>query len=530
MNLAAMNTSKSIGAAFSSGALWLILLLALVVRIITYNGIFGSDDLVYLERASQLARNEWLSANYNGALRYGFNLPTAVFIAIFGTSPFVANLWPLLCSLVEIGAVFIFTNAVMNFRAGVFASLLLATTPLHMAVATRIHADPVVSMFITVSFVLLYFGAQQRQRTFLFLAGCTIGGIFWTKELAAVTWFAFLPMLWLFRGQWRNCLYVIAGTVFMMLLHGLLMYVIASDPLHLVKVVTGAVNRNFINGGPVNDGAAYYLRYLFIDVRHIGALAYLALAAVVLVPRMVSISPQMHTGFIFTLIWLARLPLVLSVFPVSLNPLRFPMKQSNYITLFIAPVAVLAGMTVATLSRRFGHLLLFVCVTFGLLLGALQQADYRVFSANSKALALFAAENPHALIVGSVNNSRLGSALTRIDHPGLASADIVEFDDFNRTSNLIREKVRNSVNIFVVLDAQTLTWGATKAPSPTVLSCWQHIRTLTPVGLAWSNELANRVSQLLHSINRSGTVFDNLARPRKAEIYRVNGTDILCQQ
>jgi hypothetical protein len=86
-------------------------LLALVVRLVIYNGAFGSDDLTYFQRAAELARGEWTSANYNGALRYGFNLPVAGFIALFGESLFVANLWPLACSLIEISAVYIFASA-----------------------------------------------------------------------------------------------------------------------------------------------------------------------------------------------------------------------------------------------------------------------------------------------------------------------------------------------------------------------------------------------------------------------------------
>ena len=67
----------------------LILSLALLVRLITFNGAFGSDDLTYFARAAELARGEWTSSSYNGALRYGFNLPAAGFMALFGESLFV---------------------------------------------------------------------------------------------------------------------------------------------------------------------------------------------------------------------------------------------------------------------------------------------------------------------------------------------------------------------------------------------------------------------------------------------------------
>lgn len=509
--------------------LGLILLLALLVRLVTFNGAFGSDDLTYFGRAAELARGAWTSSNYNGSLRYGFNLPAAGFMALFGQSLFAANLWPLTSSLIEIGAVFMFASAVMNRRAGAFAALLLATAPLHIAVATRIHADPVVSMFVTVSFVLLYFGVMRRRPLLLFAAGLAIGGIFWTKELAAVTWFAFLPMLWFFRGNWRNCLYVIAGTVLMMLLHGMLMSVIAGDPLHLVKAVLGAVKRNFVDGGQGEDGAAYYLRYLFIDLRHTGVLGFFAVASMVMVPRWMKQEAQLRTGFVFALMWWVGLLTVLSLFPVSLLPLRLVMKQSNYITLFLAPTALLAGMAIAALPRNVRRLVLALCLALGILLGALQQADYRVFTANSKALAAFAVQHPKALIVGSTNNSGMGSLWARLANPGAPMAAIISFRDLDEQQDSSRLLQREADAIFTVVDQQTMKWFAGKAPVTTALACWRLERRLEPTELGLGNKLAKLASIALQPIRPLSTAFDRLAQPLPADVYRVNGGDALCR-
>lgn len=509
--------------------LTLILLLALVVRLVTYNGAFGSDDLTYFQRAAELARGEWTSADYNGALRYGFNLPAAGFIALFGETPFVANLWPLSCSLIEISAVYMFANAVMNRRAGIFAALLLASTPLHIAVATRIHADPVVSMFVTVGFVLLYFGALRRRPMLLFAAGLSIGGVFWAKELAAVTWFAFLPMLWFFRNQWRNCFYVIAGVVSMMLLHGVLMSAIAGDPLHLVKVVSGAVKRNFVDGKQGEDSAAYYLRYLFIDLRHTGALAFFAVAAVLFLPRLLKQHTDLSTGFAYTLIWWIGLLMILSVFPVSLSPLRFPMKQSNYITLFLAPTALLAGFAISALPRTLGYLALALCLVLGLLLGVLQQADYRVFTANSKALAAFAATHPRAMIVGSTNNSGLGNLWARLENPGSTIAVIDSYRDLREHEVITQQHLSEADAVFAVLDLQTMNWAAGKTPVTSPLPCWQHEQTLEPAGLGFGNELAELTSGALWWVKPLADALNRMARPLPAEVYRVSGHDVLCR-
>ena len=383
----------------------LLLLLALLLRLATFNGALGSDDLVYFGRAVDLARGEWTSANYNGALRYGFNLPAAAFIALFGENLFAANLWPLIASLLEIAAVYVFAESVMNRRAALFSALLLATAPLHIAVASRIHADAVVSMFLTLAFVLLYFGAMRRHAGLLFASGLAIGGVFWTKELALVTWFAILPMVWLFRGSWRLCIWPLSGTLLMVLLHLGLMDFIAGDPLHLVKVVTRAVQKNFVAGGQGEDGAAYYLKFLFFDIRHTGFLGFFAILSIGLVPAWLHREGRSSLGFGVALLWWIGLLAVLSLFPVSLSPLRLTMKQSNYITLFLAPMALLAGMAVAAMPPIAYRLALALSLSIGSLLGVLQQADYRAYTANSKAVAAFSAAHPNSLVIGSANNS-----------------------------------------------------------------------------------------------------------------------------
>lgn len=528
MNQTAVHTMAGNRTQVLARDLVLVLLLALLVRLLVYNGAFGSDDLTYFSRAASLARGEWTSANYNGALRYGFNLPAAGFMALFGQSLFAANLWPLLCSLIEIAAVFVFASAAMSRRAGVFAALLLASAPLHIAVATRVHADPVVAMFVTVAFVLLYFGALQRRPGVLFAAGLSIGGIFWAKELAAVTWFAFLPMLWFFRDHWRNSLLVIAGTVIALSLHCALMMAVAGDPLHLVKVVLGALKRNFIDGAQGEDGAFFYLRYLFVDPRHAGALALFAVASVFLVPRRLKQAGLPLAGFVFALMWCIGLLIVLSVFPVSLSPLRFTMKQSNYITLFLAPVALLAGMGIAVLPRVIGQLALASCVALGLLLGALQQADYRAFTANTKALAEFALQHPGAAIVGSTNNSRLAGSWATLRQPGSTAAVIVSFREVTEGDDAALKHLRDADTIFAVLDRQTMNWVAGKEPMTKPMPCWKHVQTLEPADLGVGNMLAKWASAVLAPVPPVSDALARLAQPERADVYRVNGRDVLC--
>lgn len=510
--------------------LLLVLAAALVVRLLTYSGAFGSDDTTYYERALDVAQGVWSSSDYHGALRYGFNLPAGAMLWLFGPSPFVASLWPLVASLIEVAAVWWIAGAVMGRRAGVYAALLLASAPLQISVATRIHADQVTAMFVTLGFVLLYFGIEQRRRWLLFAAGLSVGGIYWSKELAAVTWVAYLPMLWFFRGRWRDAAVVVAGTLLTMLLHGVLMAAIAGNPMQAVSAVLGGLSRGYMSGAPVHDSPSYYLYYLFVDIRHTDLLAMAACLSVALVPRWMRAQGLPLRGYAYTVMWLLAVLAVLSVLPISLSPLRFPMKQSNYITLFLAPLAVLAAMAMGAMPRWAARLLLAACVALGLLFGALQQADWRGFTANSKALAQVSKEKPNALWVGSTNNQNLGTLIARIEG---RPTPWLSYREAQADPTGTRRRAEAASEVLAVLDPQTLGWYSGPRQVTEPLPCWRAWREVPPGELGFGNRLAGVMSTMAARLGhpaalRAAAGLEKLGMPRPALVYQVQGLDVWC--
>lgn len=536
-----MNTATT--AAFASpvaartrdgaAVLWLdlawLLAFALLLRLAFFNGAFGSDDVVYFWRSVDVARGEWTSANYNGALRYGFNIPAGALMALFGATPFVANLWPLACSLAEVALVYVVAAELWGRRAAICAALLLAAMPLHVAVATRLHADPVVSFFLSLGFALFLFALRRRSRALYFGCGLALGMVFWVKELAAVTLFAFFvfplagravpPLERRWEPPWG---WVVAGAALMLALNLALMRVVTGDALHLFKVVLGAVSRNFIHGGQDEDAAGYYLRYLFLDLRHTWIAALLACGGVAVLWRRRRADGERPSAGWYAVAWLLALLAVLSLFPVSLRPLRLVMKQSNYLTLFLAPIALLAGYFIAVLPRRAAAALLAVGVAGGVLLGALQQADYRVFTANSKAAAAFARAHAPAVVVGSTNNSGLsvyGGMAGRIP----SFADVLAKPALGATAG---------AGLYAVLDPQTIDWkpGGARVAAP--LPCWKPARTLEPLELGLGNALAGAAAagaaRLPGPFVKVSAALQRLARPGMAVVYRVDAPDVWC--
>ena len=220
---------------------------------------------------------------------------------------------------------------------------------------------------------------------------------------------------------------------------------------------------------------------------------------------------------------------MLSVFPVSLSPLKFAMKQSNYISLFLAPLSILSGMAISTLPRKLGNSMLAACIFFGILLGLLQQADYRAFTANSKSVTKFAIDHPEAVIIGSINNSHLGGFWGDVHHPGIEMAKIYDFRALEKDDAEIKKQLLQASEIFVVLDSQTKEWGLKKTTSDQVSSCWNYLETLKPADLGLGNSMARWILFAIKNQLPTENLLSRLASPKPAKVYRVLGTDVFCQ-
>lgn len=512
-----------------------LLVLALAIRLAFFNGPFGSDDLVYLNRAVQISEGIWTSANYNGALRYGFNIPAGFLMYLFGVNVISANLWPLFCSIVEIVAVYVLASSLWGRRAALYATLILAFMPLHVASSTRIHADPVVACFLTLSFVFFYFAQQHGLRWLYFLAGVAMGFVFWAKELAVVTLLAFIfyPFIWgKFDPRW---IYVVSGGIVMLLGHFALMSFIAGDPFHAFKVVMRQVSQSFIQGGDVaEDGVWYYFKYLFVDIKHIGLAGIVASLSILLPVLVRHRSQKISSGTAYVIFWLLALLGILSFMPVSLEPLKFVMKQSNYLTLFLAPLALLAGYYVASLPRRAGLVILATILGAGFFLAGMEQQAYRTFTSNSKAAVDFANNNPGTPIVGSNNNGNIAAVYSTLNQDRILAESIRYMGDMphNIPAGSVLDK---KIPGFAILDKETMGWGKNAVSLGNPPSCWETIGHLVPTGFGLGKSLLEVpqvfISFLPEALQlRLRLQLEKISQPGLAVVYRVNMADFWCER
>ena len=479
----------------------------------------------------EISNGVWSSSDYNGALRYGFNIPAGFFIYLFGLSAFTANLWSLLCSIAEIGAVYLFAVSMWGRLAALYAALILASMPLHIAVATRIHPDPVVSLFLTLSFGFFYFAERSGSRSLYLLTGSAMGMIFWAKELAAVTFvgLALYPIVWRkFDKRWG---YVIAGGIPLLVAHLALMKLIAGDPLHAFKVATGQVNRNFIQAGVGEDSVWYYFRYLYFDIKHTWLAPWVATIAALTFGWEYMRFRKVHEPTAYAVFWSLSLLAVLSFVPVSLAPVRFAMKQPNYLSLFLAPIALLAGYQGARAPVQIARPFLVLIVTGGLALGILEQQAIRVFTSNGKAAVEFARARPDAQFFGSVNNSNMARAYSLLTHdPSLAK----RFGGLSEAPTGTSGYGGNRAEVFVVIDKETMSWGSKALPLETIPSCWKEVQILTPTGFGRGHVVIHGLLSFAETLpplvrNRVVAPIRRLSVPQPAVVYQVDPSKFWCK-
>ncbi len=486
---------------------------------------FASDDLVYFSSALEIVHGQLSSSDYIGAIRFGVNFPIAGAMWLFGTSLWSAALVPLLCSLGELVVVATVVREAWGAKAALSAAIILGFIPLHIVHATSIHADPLLAFAITLTFALFWKGERTNCQSFYLAAGIAAGWALWIKEASVLFLFAF-ALYALVKWQWKwSWLYAACGALAMFLLNCVFMWAISGDFFHEIAVMRSLVGGAWV-AIKVKDSPFYYLEFLFENVRHTWLAGYLATFGVAtMFVRRRSFPPTSQRFAIFESIWLIGLLAAFSLTPVSFSPLRFVMKQSNYMTIFLAPLAIAGGYGVSSMGRGWRAGTLAVVVVGGVLLAALAQQDARAWVANGEAAEAFAMSHPEDKVYATNWAARISRfhALLRSPTGTPAVGDLHD----------LRPQPAAGPRVLVVFDRQTWGRSTMDVEMPGVPACWRRIGTLPPTGFGYGADVTRALvwaAWLLPSPlgPKLAGPFEALLHPKPAELYTVPPADPWC--
>lgn len=511
-----------------------VVILALALRVLFYTGFFGSDEVTYVETAANMAAGDWRASNYIGATRYGMNLPVALFIYLFGLSETSANLWPMLCSVGEVAIVFIIARWLWSTRAAVVSALLLALLPLHVHFAGRMMADPPLAFFLTLSVALLLRASYSRYWLTFLAAGLAWGGVFWVKESVALLYAPVFLILGVYCNRTNNrLLWLFAGMGLAVAANCVLMYFVAGDPMHVFTVMKRAVVK--IAGiATLSESPWFYLRYLFMDIRHTFLLGFLALAGIVLYAKYFLQNKKTDRSTQFVVLWALLLVGMFSFAVVSFSPVKLVMKQTNYMLIFVGPIALLAGWFLAGLPRRLFVPLGLLTVSGSLVLAALEQQSIAVFTANSKAAYGLLRDQPNTFLVGTANNERAVSFYSMTENRRELTDRIMSFSEMaiadltNSPANLATRSTGRDV--FALLDLQNIHWGNKSSEIKRlsdVPKCWAPMGILAAAPLGSGSWIVNGLvavgNVLPESLKpRYTSALQSVAVPMAAHLFKVD--------
>jgi hypothetical protein len=461
-----------------ASALAAVLAVALVLRLAFFTGYMGSDEVVYTEGAVRLLHGESVRSTYIGQLRYGVDMPVAFFIWLLGPGLASAAGWAMLTSVIDVGLIFGCAFILWGLRAAIFSGLVCAFLPIHVHLAGRLLADPPLAAFMTLSFFCFLMGNRRNSPIWFLCTGLAVGAVFWVKQAAILYVIAF-PALALIRRMWNwKWLWGAIGALLMLAMNCAVMWKLQGDPLHVFRV-SGQGLDEYGGRTDIDDSVWLYFRYLFLDLRHTWILGYLAAASVVLA----FVLPRWATArrlLAYPAIWAVSLVGIFSFAVISFDPLRFVMKQSNYMLLFTAPLCLLAGYMVSRLRPASGIALTLVYALGGTVLAALMQQDVHIFRANSASATAFARSNPKLDVYATTNAYRLAlfeNALSVDRKEGVTLKGLEALK--SAIEGAAVSGTMPSQRRIAIVDTQNLHWGRDPISSIEELpSCWRRLGEL----------------------------------------------------
>jgi len=356
----------------------LLFAFALWSRLACFTGLIGSDDLMYIYYARQLAAGLYSPGLDHVGFRWGVFAPPALIYWVWGATEYNTVLVPMLASaaspvlLTAIGA------RLFHPRAGLIGGLLLLSFPVHLHYSSILVPEPVMEFLLLVG-AWLYVVAVQKDRPLYALgAGLAFGCAYLTKEPALFVALAFLvDAAW--HRRWRILLPV-AGALCAVGAAELLFYrAIAGDMFLRLHVIS----RSQVRYAELHPDLFVYRRWKDYPRFMLTPGVDLGLNS------LIAIVGTLYTLFVvlrfrrslLLILWSALPFLYLAFGSVDFHRLLAPPSAPRYLGLIYPPLFLLTGLALASpfsglpRTRQLAAVVMILVVAVGLWCGFSQRAQ-----------------------------------------------------------------------------------------------------------------------------------------------------------
>jgi len=391
---------------------FLIFAVAILLRIGLSSGIEGSDDVVYLTQAYKIATGEYEIPIYIAHLRIATIFPIALIFKIFGPNSFTIYLWSLIASLINIIIIYKISHLLFDEKTAILSAICAVFYPLdiHMAGQALVETSLALMLSVSVLFYLKGFKSKDpnKSSTYNIICGIFIGLAALNKHPAIFIILFFVIHIIINKHSFFNLFYILLGGFMIFLIENIYWYFISGDPLFLYHMYLEVivVNRQLtIQGG--NLPLTYYLYYTLISIQHVGLYYYLSLFGLTYIfLKKSNIDTNNFTGVKFLLMWGLSLMFIMTFLPISIRPLLFIHKQTNYMMMFSMPFVILGGYSLSLIKKRaIQYAVIIILCSMSVFSAYIQRNTVKSHGYNTEAALKYIVKYPGTLLLTGEYNT-----------------------------------------------------------------------------------------------------------------------------
>lgn len=219
-----------------------ILVFAVILRLIFFSGVGGSDDVLYTSYANQLSKDNFnFPATHHGT-RLGILYPVGFLYALFGVTEFSSNILIFVTSIAGILLAFYFGKEFFSEEVGLIAAFLLSFFPLDVVFATKLLPDMPSAFFMSMG-VFFFLLAEKnssalKSKINYTLSGLSIGVAYMIRESAILIILFFLAYALFYRKFKLNYFLVFAGFAVVFIIESFIFLANTGDFLYRLHSLT----------------------------------------------------------------------------------------------------------------------------------------------------------------------------------------------------------------------------------------------------------------------------------------------------
>ena len=322
---------------------------ALVLRLVFFTGVLGSDDVFHAGGALRLLEQGFSVPEGHHGARFGLFLPVAPIFFFFGVGDWQMAIYPLVLDLLSIWLAWRLGTMFANARVGLLAAGCLAVFPLDIMEASRLSPDlPLGAMMALAIYLIMRADGSPNRIIWSICSGLAWGWAYLIKIEAGILGVVFLALFFTDMRKWflpvAIAMFIAAGFV---AVETLLYFMHTDIFLYRLKQIGGG---SLMNEAYSLTQLSVFPKKWFVTIYLFGLHYYFLFAGLlwILFSRKSSMLVPMIWVVIF-LIWLQ----------FGFNPMvgfiGFKTKLARYCSMLTVPAMIVIAFLFDECLRRFSR-------------------------------------------------------------------------------------------------------------------------------------------------------------------------------